>query len=130
MTAPDTPKLSWRLSVIMAMRGIRTARDLRTKLRLAGFQISEAQLSRARYTLPQKLDTQFLAALCEVLQTTPGDLISLPRAAAQPRSATNPPRTTSQTDGIKEPKRKPQPAIPREYPICGPRLHAMRCEEK
>lgn len=130
MTAPDTPKLCWKLSVVMAMRGIRTARDLRNKLRQTGFEISEAQLSRVRYALPQKLDTQLLAALCEVLQTTPADLISVPQVATQSRPAADSPRRTPKAEGVNESKGERRPAIPREYPVCGPRLHAMRFEEK
>lgn len=69
------PRLIWRLRVMMAERDIRTTTDLRRRLQAAGVTISSQQLGRIVNDLPDRLNTELLGALLDVLDCEPGDLL-------------------------------------------------------
>lgn len=82
MANPAVPAIAWRLRVLMAERDIRTTRCLRRRLAEYGVKLSEPQLGRIVKTLPCTLNTRLLAALCAVLDASPGDLLLIPGRAA------------------------------------------------
>lgn len=68
--------LLWRIGVAMAEAGIRTNRELKKRLAAAGYETSEATLSRLRNVNLRAIDLDLLAALCAVLATTPDELLA------------------------------------------------------
>lgn len=85
----DAPLLLWRLRVVMAERDVRTTRALRKRLLEQGIDLSEAQLGRIVKALPASLNTALLAALCQVLNTTPAELLVLHGRRSQSIDAAN-----------------------------------------
>ncbi len=69
--------IEWRLRVCMANAGIRFASDLHRRLVevLGQAGPSEAQVSRLVRSPPERLNLRTLAALCEVLDCEPADLL-------------------------------------------------------
>ncbi len=69
--------IEWRLRVCMATAGVRFASDLHRRLveLLGDAAPSEAQVSRLVRTPPERLNLVTLAALCEVLDCDPADLL-------------------------------------------------------
>ena len=69
--------IEWRLRVCMAVAGIRFASDLHRRLAevLGDAGPSEAQVSRLVRSPPERLNLRTLAALCEVLDCEPADLL-------------------------------------------------------
>lgn len=69
--------VTWTLSVVMAMRGIRSASELRRRLvDVMGDEApSVEQVRRLTSRTPDRLTLRTLAGLCEVLEVTPGDLL-------------------------------------------------------
>lgn len=69
--------IEWRLRVCMANAGIRFASDLHRRLVevLGEHGPSEAQVSRLVRNPPERLNLRTLAALCEVLDCEPVDLM-------------------------------------------------------
>lgn len=128
MSDVTTPPLRWRLGVAMAEKDIRTARELRRRLREVGYEISEPQLSRLRKRLPRQLDTSLLVALCRVLAVQPGQLLVLPaeRASDGPPPAASEPRdnkNTEQAGPISVDSN--DVATTKSHPISGPKLRAI-----
>ena len=68
----------------MAERNIRTARALRKRLAEQGVMLSEPQVGRVINHLPRLMNTKILAALCAVLDTTPGELLVIPGKRSAP----------------------------------------------
>ena len=78
----------WRLRELMAARGLFNATDLEPLLAERGITLSSVQVWRLVTQLPERLSLPVLAALCDILEASPGDLI-VTRAenAAAPRPA-------------------------------------------
>ena len=60
-------KLSWRLEVLMAERKIRTATELHRLLVNSGYQITSSQLTRVIKDRPERISTDLLDHLLEIL---------------------------------------------------------------
>lgn len=136
MTAIEPITFRWRLRVMMAERGITTVTELRRQLQAMGMEISTQQLSRVVNELPQRVNTDLLAALITLLRCTPNDLFYIDFRATQeePRPlqpaatvVSRPPRKTRyrkagpKADGITEedvlgPKVAPFP-VPERKPV-------------
>lgn len=84
-----TVSYQWRLREIMATRGLFNATDLEPLLAERGINLSSVQVWRLVTQIPERLSLPVLAALCDILETTPADLITT-RAdnAARPAAAT------------------------------------------
>lgn len=84
--------IEWRLQVCMAIAGIRFASDLHRRLVevLGEHAPSEAHVSRLVRTPPERLNLRTLAALCQVLDCEPADLLH--RLAFAPGTAAGPGR--------------------------------------
>ncbi|GHG61228.1 hypothetical protein GCM10012320_36080 [Sinomonas cellulolyticus] len=74
--------IRWNLRLRMAERGYFATSDLVPLLAERGVHLSREQVYRLVTHSPQRLSTDTLAALCDILDCTPNDLIEV---AAEPR---------------------------------------------
>ena len=65
----------WHLRRLMAEQGLFQTTELRPLLAERGVQLSREQVYRLATKPPQRLNLQVLAALCDILDCDPGDLI-------------------------------------------------------
>ena len=72
------PLFAWRVRQVMALRDVRTQRDLRRALAAKGYVVSSAQLSRLVNGRPDCLNLRLLRGLCDVLACDVGDLLAIP----------------------------------------------------
>jgi DNA-binding Xre family transcriptional regulator len=73
----------------MAARGLFNATDLEPLLAERGISLSSVQVWRLVTQVPERLSLQVLAALCDILEASPADLIvtTAGSAAALPKVA-------------------------------------------
>lgn len=107
MVTNDTPlcpvprAVMWRLHIVMAERGIRSAAELYRRLQPYDIDINLHQLTRIVACLPTRLNTQVLAALMAELQCDAHALLQLgaPREPAklapEPRPVKSVPKKTT-----------------------------------
>jgi DNA-binding Xre family transcriptional regulator len=69
--------IRWNLRKIMADRGMFQTTDLVPELAERGIHLSREQVFRLVTQTPQRLSTDALAALCDILECTPDDLIEV-----------------------------------------------------
>lgn len=67
----------WNLRLRMAERGLYSTTDLVPFLAERGIHLSREQVYRLVTTTPQRLSTDILAALCDILTCSPNDLINV-----------------------------------------------------
>lgn len=79
MATTNKEKLDWRLHAVMADRGFKFAKDLKTALDAVGCRVSVTSISRLVYKQPKQLDLSLLESLCSVLNCTPDELLMPPR---------------------------------------------------
>jgi DNA-binding Xre family transcriptional regulator len=77
--------IGWNLRQVMAENGIFATTDLVEPLRQRGVEISRQMVHRVVTKTPQRINVDLLAALCDILDCTPNDLLELRQE--QPRSA-------------------------------------------
>lgn len=65
----------WHLRTLMAERGLFQTTELVPLLAERGVELSREQVYRLVTKTPQRLNLQVLAALCDILEVTPADLI-------------------------------------------------------
>ena len=75
----------WRLRELMAARGLFNATDLEPLLAERGISLSSVQVWRLVTQTPERLSLPVLAALCDILDVTPTDLIATRAENAAPR---------------------------------------------
>ena len=75
----------WHLRLRMAEKGMHQTSDLIDPLAERGIHLSREQVYRLVTQPPQRLSMDTLAALCDILETTPNDLIEITAAARQIR---------------------------------------------
>lgn len=78
----------WRLRELMAERGMFTTTELVPMLHERGITLSASQVHRLVTGTPERLSLPVLAALCDILEVTPADLIVTDAANAAPRAVT------------------------------------------
>lgn len=66
----------WRLREVMAARGMWKTTDLGPLLAERGVQLSMAQVYRLAAKSPERLSLRTLAALCDIFDCTPNELIA------------------------------------------------------
>jgi DNA-binding Xre family transcriptional regulator len=76
MTTKRRVSYQWRLREVMASRGIFTISDLVTPLAERGITLSVSQVHRLATGTPERLSLPVLAALCDILEVTPSELIA------------------------------------------------------
>ncbi|MFE5309854.1 helix-turn-helix domain-containing protein [Isoptericola sp. NPDC056578] len=67
--------VEWDLRLRMAERGLYATTDLVPLLAERGVHLSREQVYRLVTATPQRLSTDTFAALCDILQCTPNDLL-------------------------------------------------------
>ncbi len=67
--------IRWHLRLRMAEKGLFQTSDLVPLLAERGFHLSREQVYRLVTQVPQRLSTDTLAALCDILDCQPNDLI-------------------------------------------------------
>lgn len=73
--APKDPAIHWHLRQIMATQGMFSTTDLIPGLTERGIELSREQIYRLVTRTPERLNTRVLAALCDLLDCTVGELI-------------------------------------------------------
>ncbi|MGN2642166.1 MULTISPECIES: helix-turn-helix domain-containing protein [Nocardia] len=76
----------WRLRETMAAAGMFAANDLEPHLHDRGIKLSSVQVWRLVTQTPERLSLPVLAALCDIFDCTPADLIAT-KAENQARKA-------------------------------------------
>jgi len=84
----------WRLREIMATRGLFATTNLQPLLAERGITLSASQVHRLVTGTPERLSLLMLAALCDLLDVTPNELIETHTEKSAPShdSLTGPPR--------------------------------------
>jgi len=67
----------WNLRQLMAERGMFAATDLIEPLHERGVELSRQMIHRVVTKTPQRINIDLLAALCDILDCTPNDLIEM-----------------------------------------------------
>ncbi|MEV4394785.1 helix-turn-helix transcriptional regulator [Nonomuraea sp. NPDC049607] len=75
----------WRLRETMAAHGMFNATDLAQPLADRGITLSSVQIWRLVTHIPERLSLPVLAALCDIFDCTPADLIATKAENAAPR---------------------------------------------
>jgi DNA-binding Xre family transcriptional regulator len=75
VTAKRQVSYRWRLRELMAGRGMFTTSELVPLLAGRGISLSVSQVHRLVTGTPERLSLPVLAALCDILDVTPADLI-------------------------------------------------------
>lgn len=78
----------WRLRELMAGAGMFSTTELVPLLAERGVELSASQVHRLVTGTPERLSMMLLAALCDIFDTTPTDLIHTAAENAAPRAAT------------------------------------------
>lgn len=68
-------KLTWKLRLVMVSKGINTATELKRRLENYPYDITTTHAARIVSGLPQRISSDLLEALVNVLGCTPGDLL-------------------------------------------------------
>jgi DNA-binding Xre family transcriptional regulator len=84
----------WHLRMVMAGRGMFATSDLVPLLAARGVVLSREQVYRLVAKVPERLNLTTLAALCDILECTPSELIEPVRPAAKAAPAKAEPRAT------------------------------------
>jgi DNA-binding Xre family transcriptional regulator len=71
------PVIRWNLRQLMAENGMFATTDLLEPLHERGIEISRQMVHRVVTKAPQRINTDLLAALCDILDCTPNDLLEL-----------------------------------------------------
>ena len=80
--------IGWNLRQVMAENGMFATTDLVEPLRQRGVEISRQMVHRVVTKTPQRINVDLLAALCDILDCTPNDLLELRHEQARSASAT------------------------------------------
>lgn len=99
--------ITWHLRLRMAEKGFFQTSDLVPKLAERGIHLSREQVFRLVTQDPQRLSMDTLAALCDILDCTPNDLIEVSVVNAEVRKTadqTAGPRPESRRTTIRRPK--------------------------
>ena len=67
----------WHLRQLMAAKGMFQTTDLMEPLHERGIELSRQMVHRIVTKPPQRINTDLLAALCDILNCTPSDLLEL-----------------------------------------------------
>ena len=84
MRAHRTVRYSWRLREVMAAHGIWKTTELKPLLAERGIELSAAQVYRLATGTPERLSLATLAALCDIFDCTPADLIETSAVVGAP----------------------------------------------
>lgn len=80
-----TVSYRWHLRAVMAARGMFATTELGPLLAERGVMLSREQVYRLVVGTPERLNLTTLAALCDILEVTPADLVEVSVEARRPR---------------------------------------------
>lgn len=103
----------WRLRELMASRGLFTTTHLTPLLAERGIELSVSQVHRLVTGTPERLSLPILAALCDLLEVTPDQLIEVTAANVEQRRTAGAQRLAAAPT---EPGRRPTRARLRPAP--------------
>jgi DNA-binding Xre family transcriptional regulator len=88
MSSTRTPKVSyhWHLRMMMAAKGLFATSDLVPLLAERGVVLSREQVYRLVAKVPERLNLTTLAALCDILECGPDELIEPVRRQPTPKA--------------------------------------------
>lgn len=93
-----TVSYHWHLRQVMAARGLFVTTELGPLLAERGVVLSREQVYRLVVGTPERLNLTTLAALCDILEVTPADLVEvtvesrrIPKAVSATSARTGPP---------------------------------------
>lgn len=75
---------TWRLSELMAARGLHNTTDLIPLLAERDITLSRPQVYRLVNQRPERVSLQVIAALCDIFECTPADLLTHSSRRARP----------------------------------------------
>jgi DNA-binding Xre family transcriptional regulator len=75
----------WHLRTVMAQRGMFQTTELVPLLAERGVRLSREQVYRLVTKTPQRLNLEVLAALCDILEVTPAELLEPYRTSRKTR---------------------------------------------
>lgn len=78
-----TVDYTWRLAELMAARGLHSTTDLIPLLAERGVELSRPQVYRLVNQRPERVSLQFIAAVCDIFDCGPEDLITVTAADAR-----------------------------------------------
>ena len=81
------PVIRWNLRQVMAENGMFATTDLLEPLHERGIEISRQMVHRVVTKTPQRINVDLLAALCDILDCTPNDLLELRHEQIRPAPA-------------------------------------------
>jgi len=85
----ERTSMRWHLRQVMATRGMFQTTDLIEPLRERGIELSRQMIHRVVTKTPQRINTDLLAALCDILDCTPNDLLELHIEQVRPAAVAN-----------------------------------------
>ena len=81
--------IRWNLRQLMAEHGMFATTDLLDPLHERGIELSRQMVHRVVTRTPQRINVDLLAALCDILDCTPNDLLELAREQVLETPAVN-----------------------------------------
>lgn len=81
-----TVDYTWRLAELMAARGLHNTTELIPLLAERGIALSRPQVYRLVNQRPERVSLQVVAAICDIFDCGPGDLITVTVTAAAARA--------------------------------------------
>jgi DNA-binding Xre family transcriptional regulator len=91
---------TWHLRGVMAAHGLWQTTELGPLLADRGVELSAAQVYRLASGVPERLSLRTLAALCDIFECTPNDLIETSASASR-----TPAKATAKRPVAKRPRR-------------------------
>jgi DNA-binding Xre family transcriptional regulator len=86
---------TWHLRQVMAEHGLWQTTELIPLLAERGVELSAAQVYRLAAGVPERLSLRTLAALCDIFECTPNDLIETAATAGRTPAKASPKRPVS-----------------------------------
>ena len=87
MSGKKTVSYRWHLRRLMAEAGMFATTDMGPRLSARGIHLSREQVYRLVTGVPERLSLPVLAALCDILDCQPNDLIEIEVVSKQVRKA-------------------------------------------
>lgn len=78
-----TVSMKWNVRQVMAARGMFQTSELVPLLEERGIHLTRQYVHRVVTTAPQRINTDLLAALCDILECTAADLLQIEVAETQ-----------------------------------------------
>lgn len=100
-----TVSYRWHLRAVMAARGMFATTELGPLLAERGVMLSREQVYRLVVGTPERLNLTTLAALCDILEVTPADLLEVSVEARRPRKVASSATPVSSPRGDLRPRR-------------------------